>query len=541
MKSGHREHEDDSAKSPLFSRKKKMNEEYHQLLIQANQSVAQAEAKIGNHSQRPIFHLLPQANWLNDPNGPIYYEGYYHMFFQHNPYQADFGPMGWGHVRSRDLVHWEHRPIAIMPTPASYDSAGIWSGSIVVHNGTPTMMYSGVANLNLYSRDDDLPPSDKQRIPQGYYHEFVLEIEREVQCIATSTDGLETWEKHPANPVIGSTPPDLDLIGFRDPFLWQEEDGYWYVLLGSGIKGQGGVALLYRSKDMITWEYLYPLYIGQPAESGINWECPNFINLGHKHMLVVSPHGRPIYWLGDYNSHQFAPTGSSTRLDWGDAFYAPNSLRDPSGRWLMWGWVREARSRDQYVAAGWSSCLTLPREISLDADSNLTIKPAVELQQLRAASLFDQAVTVIADHFNDLNGVTGTHLEISCRVIQANSEEFGLQFRCTPDHTQLTELRYDFRTGSLRLMRDKSTDTSEVTLDPCECQLLLANHESLNLTIFLDASVIEVYANDRRSMTSRIYPTRKDALGLNLFTSRGEATAHIKVWEMGSIWDTSMT
>ncbi|MFN8453347.1 MAG: glycoside hydrolase family 32 protein [Anaerolineae bacterium] len=513
-----------------------MNETYIQLLKQANQAVAEAAATLGDDSHRPIYHILPQANWLNDPNGPVYHAGYYHMFFQHNPYQADFGLMGWGHVRSRDLVYWEHRPIAIMPTPQSYDSAGIWSGSIVVHNGTPTMMYSGVAKLNLYSRDDDLPPSDKQRIPQGYYHEFILEIEREVQCIATSSDGLESWEKHPANPVIGATPPGLDLIGFRDPYLWREEDGYWYVLLGTGIKGQGGAALLYRSPDLIAWDYLHPLYIGQPAESGLNWECPNFLNLGRQHMLVVSPHGRPIYWLGDYREHRFTPAGPPTRLDWGDAFYAPNSLRDPSGRWLMWGWVREARSRDQYVAAGWSSCLTLPREIALDADNSLTVKPAAELQALRSACLFDRELTIADGRSTDLSGISGAHLEISCRVTQANCQKIGLQFRRSPDGAQLTELSYDFESSLLRLSRDRSTGTPEVTLDPCECHLVLAGHESLDLTIFLDGSVIEIYANNRRCITSRIYPNRTDALGLNFFADGGEATAHLKIWKMGSIW-----
>ena len=246
---------------------------------------------------------------------------------------------------------------------------------MVIHNGVPTMIYSGVADMTLWSADDDLPPSDRQRIPQGYYHEFVLEIDQETQCIATSRDNLQTWQKQSANPVIPAIPDGLDLIGFRDPFLWKEDDGLWYMLLGSGIKGQGGVALLYRSTDMINWEYLNPLTIGDPEESGINWECPNFLALGEKHMLVVSPHGRPVYWLGDYANHRYAPDGPPRRLDWGDVFYAPNSLLDPSGRWLMWGWIREARPRDQYAAAGWASCLTLPREISLDAGGNLVVKP----------------------------------------------------------------------------------------------------------------------------------------------------------------------
>ncbi len=513
-----------------------MTESYSQILKRANQAVANAAAKIGDDPQRPAYHLMTQANWINDPNGPVYHKGYYHMFFQHNPYIADFGPMGWGHARSPDLVHWEHCPIAMMPMPDSYDGAGVWSGSVVIHDGVPTMMYSGVANLTLYSRDDDLPASDKQRIPQGYYDEFILEIDRETQCIATSDDSLQTWQKHPANPVIPNTPPGLDLIGFRDPFLWKENDGRWYMLLGSGIKGQGGAALLYRSQDLIDWEYVNPLYIGNPEESGINWECPNFLDLGDKHMLVVSPHGRPVYWLGDYVAHQFTPDAAPVRLDWGDVFYAPNSLRDPSGRWLMWGWVREARSRDQYAAAGWASCLTLPREIALDDDNNLIVRPATELQQLRSSTLFEGEVSVTAERSESLGNVTGDSLEISCRVTEADCEKLNIQFRRTPDGGQRTELVYDFKASSLRLIREGSTDAAEVTLDPCECELILGDNEALNLTIYLDKSVIEVYANDRLSMTSRIYPTRKDALGLNLSACGGAARVQMTIWEMDSIW-----
>ena len=513
-----------------------MSKSYAEILAHANQAVARTAATLGDDPQRPAYHLFTAANWINDPNGPCYYNGYWHMFFQHNPYIADFGPMGWGHVRSRDLAHWEHCPIAIMPSPGSYDGAGCWSGSVVIHDGLPTMIYSGVADMTLWSADDDLPPSDRQRIPQGYYHEFVLEIDQETQCVATSHDNLQTWQKHPANPVIPAIPDGMDLIGFRDPFLWQEDDGCWYMLLGSGIKGQGGVALLYRSPNMINWEYLNPLYIGDPAESGINWECPNFLDLGQKRMLVVSPHGRPVYWLGDYAQQRFMPDGPPLRLDWGDVFYAPNSLRDPNGRWLMWGWIREARPRDQYAAAGWASCLTLPREISLDATGGLVVKPAVELQQLRTAVLYQGDAALHDNSRGSLDGIHGDRLEISLRVTAAQCAAVGMQFRRSRDGAQYTQLEYDYRTSSLRLTRDQSTDTAGVTLDACEYALKLGDDEPLNLTIFLDNSVIEIYANDRLTMTSRIYPSRADAQGLRLYAHGGSAAAQTSIWRMGSIW-----
>ena len=513
-----------------------MTESYSQILKQANQAVAAAAAKIGDDPHRPIYHLMTRANWINDPNGPVYYDGFYHMFFQHNPRLPDFGPIGWGHARSPDLVHWQHCPIAMMPTPGSYDGAGVWSGSVVIHNGTPTMMYSAVANLDLHLRDEAPPQSDRQQIPQGYSDEYILEVDRETQCIATSADGLQTWQKHPANPVIASPPPGLDWIGFRDPFLWKEDDERWYMVLGSGIKGQGGAALLYRSPDLIDWEYLNPLYMGSRRESGINWECPNFLDLGDKHMLVVSPHSRPLYWLGDYANHQFSPDGAAARLDGGDVFYAPNSLRDPSGRWLMWGWIREARSRAQYVKAGWASCLTLPREIALGENNRLTVRPAAELRQLRKAARFEGDVSVSAEESDSLGAAAGDCLEISCRVTEANCEQLGIQFRRTPDGEEQAELVYDFQAGELRLVRERSTNAAEVTVDPCQCELALAEGEALDLTIYLDKSVIEIYANERLTMTSRIYPTRKDALGLHLFTLGGAAKAQMTIWEMGSIW-----
>lgn len=512
-----------------------MSETYSEILAKADASVAETAANITDDPQRPVYHLMTAANWINDPNGPVYHDGYWHMFFQHNPYIADFGPMGWGHVRSPDLAHWEHCPIAIMPTPGGYDGAGCWSGSVVIHKGVPTMVYSGVADMTLWSANDDLPPSNRQRIPQGYYHEFVLEIDQETQCIATSSDNMQTWEKHAANPVIPAIPPNLDLIGFRDPFLWKEDDGRWYMLLGSGIKGVGGVALLYRSPDLIEWEYVNPLYIGDPAESGINWECPNFLDLGAKHMLVVSPHGRPVYWLGDYVGHRFTPDGSPKRLDWGDVFYAPNSLRDPGGRWLMWGWIREARPRDQYAAAGWASCLTLPREISLDDAGNLSVKPAEEMKQLRSSTLLDEIVDLGADERTVL-GVSGDCLEISLDISQADCRRFGIQFRRAPDGGQSTELSYNYATQALLLDRERSSATDEVTRDPCKCELLLERGETLKLTIFLDKSVIEIYANGRISMASRIYPNLQQAQGMLLYAEGGSASVGAAVWQMGSVW-----
>ena len=273
----------------------KLNREHKTLLIKANASVAEARNKTSQDPLRPVYHLTTPANWINDPNGPIYFNGEYHMFFQHNPYGSNWGNMSWGHAVSKDLVYWQHLPIALTPNPGSYDKDGVFSGCCVINDGVPTIMYTGVSP--------------------------------EVQCIARSYDNMRTWVKYEGNPVIPKRPRD-DLEGFRDPFAWKEGN-MWYAVIGSGIKNQGGTALLYKSPDTLSWEYMHPLCIG----FGQNWECPNFFKLGDKHVLVVSPHGEVKYSIGDYKNHTFTP-GLWQRMDFGEreGFYAPNCLEDENGR-----------------------------------------------------------------------------------------------------------------------------------------------------------------------------------------------------------------
>jgi beta-fructofuranosidase len=211
---------------------------------------------------RPAFHFLPEKHWMNDPNGLIQWKGQYHMFYQYNPHGAFHGTIHWGHAISRDLVHWEHLPIALAPTPDGVDKDGCWSGCAVNNNGAPTLLYTGV-------------------YPQ-------------VQCIATSSDDLLTWQKHP-HPVITAPPPEIEVHAggeIRDPFVWKEKD-QWYMLLGSRIEGAGGLILLYRSEDLLHWEYLHPLLTGdanqmEPFWTGTMWECPNFIDFGEKRTLIIS-------------------------------------------------------------------------------------------------------------------------------------------------------------------------------------------------------------------------------------------------------------
>lgn len=465
------------------ARKEKEPQIHEELLEKANASVAEAAKKAPQDPLRPIYHLMTAANWINDPNGPIYFNGEYHMFFQHNPYGDQWGNMSWGHAVSKDLVHWEHLPIALTPNPDSCDKDGIFSGCCVIDNGVPTIIYTGV--------------------------------NPEVQCIATSSDGMRTWTKYPGNPVIGERPRN-DLQGFRDPFAWKEDDG-WYLVVGSGINGEGGTALLYRSPDLRQWEYVHPLCVG----FGKNWECPNFFPLGDKHVLVVSPHGQVKYSVGKYEDHKFTP-GEWRPLNLGEAnFYAPNCMEDPQGRRILWGWIIGGGSQGY----PWNSCLTLPRVLTLRPDNSLGMEPAPELAALRGKHLGFKDLAVGPKDPFVLEGVSGDALEIAIECDPGNVDLVGLEVRRSPDGEEKTAIVYD----NVRLRLSAGDQTGDFQL--------LAGEDTLNLRIFVDKSAIEVYANGRECLVCRALPKRDDCFGVALF-AKGEIARFrsVDIWEMNSIW-----
>ena len=306
------------------------------LTSQSRTDSARCGAALARH--RPRYHFLPPSGWMNDPNGLIQWEGRYHLFYQYSPEFGDVPPSHraatlkhWGHAVSDDLVHWEHWPVALTPTPGGPDKDGCYSGCAVDNDGVPTLVYTGV-------------------FPQ-------------CACIATSTDGLVTWTKHPANPVVAAPPAGLAVPGFRDHSVWSEADG-WHQVIGSGIRGVGGTALHYTSPDLIHWSYRGQLLTGDAELTNAMWECPDFFPLGDQHVLMVSAHPGAtavVYCVGPYAAGTYDGVYRG-RVDLGTCFYAPQSMHDdgdaraapqtsiglcgsgtPQGRRLMWGWLREGR------------------------------------------------------------------------------------------------------------------------------------------------------------------------------------------------------
>ena len=256
-------------------------------LLQAADGAGEQAAlreKLMSDPLRPQFHLLPRANWMNDPCAPRFFRGQYHMFHQYNPGAAVWGDMHWAHAVSPDLIHWKHLPVALSPTLSGYDAAGCFTGSELPGVEVPTILYTGVARCS---------PQRETIRGEGL---------REVQCLATSTDpDLRTWRKLD-KPVLDGPPPGLQVTGFRDPCPWKDRDT-WYLGVGSGFNKIGGAVLMYTSRDGRDWTYLHPLAQGEwnhgtmsnPVDSGEMWECPDFFPLGDKHVLLYSTE-RKVYW-----------------------------------------------------------------------------------------------------------------------------------------------------------------------------------------------------------------------------------------------------
>jgi beta-fructofuranosidase len=311
------------------------------------------------------------------------------------------------------------------------------------------------------------------------------------------------------------------------------------MVVGSGIKDIGGAALLYRSPDLIHWEYMRPLCVGDKNETGEMWECPSFFPLGNKHALFFSNYlFNPVeYFTGSYQNYRFEPERQG-RLDHSGLFYAPQSFADRLGRRLIFGWVRESRSDALAAAAGWSGMQSVPRALVLRADGRLGIEPAPELQILRGQHFRQTDLTVSPDLTPLSRETQGNSLEIVVEFKPEGAHQYGLSLLRSPNGEEETTVTYDRVAQTLTIDRARSCAKPDgIDVTPQSAPLTLLEGETLSLHVFVDCSIIEVFANGHTALTSRIYPTRHDSLGLDAFARDGEMTIRqIDIWHLDSIW-----
>ena len=459
---------------------------------------------------RPQYHFMPPANWLNDPNGLIYWQGQYHLFYQYNSKAPIWGNIEWGHAASQDLVHWQDWPIALSPTPGTADADGCWSGVIVNNNDTPTLIYTGWRN--------------RTQLP----------------CLATSDDGLLTWQKYQGNPIITAPPPELEVSGFRDHCIWQEA-GVWYQIIGTGFKAGGGAVLLYSSPDLIHWQYEHIFAAGDPGLDRDIWECPDFFRLGDTYVLLISSTAfqQSWYYLGDYVHHKFVPY-SQGRLDAGGCMYAPQTILDKQGRRLLWGWLREERAIEAQKTAGWSGAMTVPLELSIQSGQGgkrLNLNPIRELEALRYDHCQFKDLTIAGVSFQKLADVGGECLEIVAEFEAGQLDEYGLVLRCALNASEYTRIVYNSDQKTLTIDRSHSSLDSAAQSTTPSVTLEVADHENLRLHVLLDSSIIEIFANQGIYLSSRLYPTHPQSLGVGLFTNSSHVRLkQLDVWKISSIW-----
>ena len=473
---------------------------------------------------RPQFHFTPAAHWLNDPNGLVYYDGEYHLFYQHYPKDTVWGPMHWGHAVSADLVSWTYLPIALYPD----EHGQIYSGSAVIdwHNTAGFGKEAMVAIFTHHLNDC------------------------QSQSIAYSIDNGRFWTKFDGNPVI-KTPDNLK--DFRDPkVFWFEKDGnagHWIMLVAAGNS-----ILFYSSANLREWSLQSTFGPEYGSTSGV-WETPELFELpigagpDHRWVLAVATaDGAPAggagvqYFIGDFDGATFTSENAKNTILWADHgpdFYAPQAWNNcPDGRTIWTAWMNNWKYAQHIPTSTWRGACAFPRELGLihtQAGIRLTQKPARELKSLRGRRWYWREETISPATSDLLHGVNGETLELvtGFRILKSGqAHRFGIRLRV--GNGEQTTVGYDTNDRKVfvdRTRAGRSDFSSEfgrlhvATMEPVE--------ETVQLHILVDRSSVEVYANDGQVvLTERIFPDL-GSTGVELFVDGDEVRlAYLDVFEL---------
>jgi beta-fructofuranosidase len=470
---------------------------------------------------KPTYHASAEIGWINDPNGFSYFNSSYHLFYQYHPYSSENGPMHWGHMISKDLIKWEHLPVSMAPDQP-YDRSGCFSGSAIAYNGKHVLMYTGHVNPDV---------NDPSQV-------------RQTQCIAIG-DGL-TYNKINENPVLTAEhlPAGACIQDFRDPKIWQEGETF-YAVIGSLTVDQCGQLLLFRSLDLVNWEYV-GVMIHSDNTLGKMWECPDVFPLEEKDVLIVSPQfverdgdkylnqHSVVYFVGklDRETAKFEPDVQD-ELDFGFDFYAPQTTTDPLGRRIMIGWMQmwDRSIPSHELGHGWSGIMTLPRELRLEGQT-LYQQPIEEIANYRTGHVTDSYRFSAGDWI--IPGVEGAQVELIVQFTPRGASTFGLKVRKGAEEE--TVLSYDVSEG--KFMLDRSASGHPINAAPGEegvnnrrqVKVDLING-TLEARVFLDRSSVEVFLqNGLRTMSSTIYPS-PSSTSISFFTD-GELDIHLDKWDL---------
>ena len=444
----------------------------------------------GNREKfRPTYHFSPLYGWMNDPNGMVYKDGEYHLFYQYNPYGSKWGNMNWGHAISKDLINWEHRPVAITP-----DALGtIFSGSAVVdhHN---TAGFGAGAIVAIYTQNSD----------------------RQVQSIAYSTDNGRTFTKYENNPVLVSEARD-----FRDPkVFWHKESNKWIMVLAVGQEMQ-----LYSSPNLKDWTYESSFGEGQGAHAGV-WECPDLIELPvkgtelKKWVLIcnINP-GGPFggsatqYFVGAFDGKQFVNESPALTkwMDYGKDHYATVTWSNaPEDRKIALAWMSNWEYANNVPTLQYRSANSVPRDLVLytkNGQTYLSSTPSPEVLKLRGKAQKKGSFKV--DRSHEVNPVlpdpTGTYeIEIKFK----NNGADIMSFQLFNSKGEEVEMYYNLAEKTFTMDRTESGEVSFSKDFPAVTVAPVEGGNEMKLRLFVDKSSIEAFGNDGRfAMTNLVFPS----------------------------------
>jgi sucrose-6-phosphate hydrolase SacC (GH32 family) len=474
---------------------------------------------------------------MNEPHGPLYYDGQYHLFYQHNPNGPYWANIHWGHWVSDDLVHWRHLPPALAPDPEGIAPHGIWSGgSTVGPDGDPVLLFT--------AGDMDATP------------------DQSVAAARPATDDdRDLVEWHPAAESLLERPPGMGLRenDYRDPFVWREGER-WFCLVGTGFADGGGAALLYESRDLEAWTFRGALHRCDSSvfpELGDVWELPVLLPLGttddgvEKRVFLISPVGgtadvEVYYWIGEFDPEtaRFEPDHDEPRLiDYGDFhFTGPHGMVDPSaGRSLLFSITQDNRRPADHYDAGWAHSGGLPVELFLWDDGTLGVSPVEELERLRERRLASVRDEPLAAANEALAAVDSATLEVRLRYAPGAADRYGLTVRRSPDDREHTLIRYDEQSERITVNCERSTLDPDLAAARSDRSALVhegpvpLDGEPAEFRVFVDRSVVETYVNRRKSVTTTVYPEQRDATGLELWGRDDLVVDRLDVWELADV------
>ncbi len=459
--------------------------------------------------QRPLFHLSPTVGWLNDPNGFSFYQGEYHLFYQYHPYDTNWGPMHWGHCKSKDMLHWERLPAALAPDQP-YDQNGCFSGSAAeTPEGQHILMYTGVRK-------------DGNR-------------EFQTQCIAVG-DGIN-YEKLPSNPVITKelVPPGGSFQDFRDPKIWWD-GSQWLAVAGNRTEDGSGAVLLYASRDLKDWNFKGTIDRSR-NQWGKMWECPDLFPLDGQMVLLVSPQELETSDLNFHKGYEslcllgsWEPEKnrfirrSVLPIDQGLDFYAPQTLLAPDGRRIMVAWMQDWDSA-KCVPEGqnWFGQMTLPRELHI-RNGRLIQQPVRELKRWRGERTAYENVEVSGDM--SLPGIFGRTLDLILRL-QAQDGPFTLKF--AQDNSHFTAFTFQPDRSLLTLDRSHSGLPKGHALSRT---IPVRSREGLlELRLILDRFSVEAFVNGGEQTLSATLYTPQEAAGIS-FQAQGKAVIQLEQYAL---------